>query len=161
MAAKHLESDVVKKGMSVRKAAKTFGIPSSTLCDHLAIINRIQNCTKEQTEGLITTAVNAVTAGRLSDSRAARVYGIAERTVRNHMKKPHALRGRPTVLTESEEEALKQILIRLGKLNCGLTKCLFSRVKINYYDMDKKIPEIHTISFFRLFPQLYFPATSG
>ena len=98
MAAKHLASDAVKKGKSIRKAAKTFGIPPSTLCDHLAIINRIQNCTKEQTEGLITSAVNAVAAGRLSASRAARVYGIEERTVRNRLKKPHALRRRPTFL---------------------------------------------------------------
>ena len=86
MAAKHLVSDAVKNGMSIRKAAKTFGIPPSTLCDQLAIINRIQNCTKEQTEGLITSAINAVAAGRLSASRAARVYGIAERTVKSYEK---------------------------------------------------------------------------
>ena len=105
--------------MSIRKAAETSGIPPSTLCDHLAIINRIQNCTKEQTEGLITSAVNAVAAGRLSASRAARVYGIAERTEKSYEK---TMRERPTFLTESEEETLKQILIRLEKLNCGLTK---------------------------------------
>ena len=93
MAAKHLASDAVKKRMSIRKVDTP-----STLCDHLAIINRIQNCTKEQTEGLIRSAVNAVAAGRLSASRAARVYGIAERTVKTRMKKPHALRGTPTFL---------------------------------------------------------------
>ena len=90
MAAKHLASDAVKKGMSIRKAAKTFGIPPSTLCDHLAIINRIQNCTKEQTEGLITSAVNAVAAGCLPANRAARVYGIAEKTVRKALTKKAA-----------------------------------------------------------------------
>ena len=112
----------IKKGMSVRGAAKKFGIARSTLCDHLTILNGTNPVDDQQKENLLQCAIEAVTSGRCSASRAARAYGVPERTVRCRLKNPRSRLGRKSLLSEAEEETLTQILIRLGKLNCGLTK---------------------------------------
>ena len=128
MAAKHQAASAVKKGMSIRAAADKFGIHPSTLSGHLDIINRLQGCTTEEKERLVMCAVQAVTVGRLTTRRAARVYGVPEATLRRRVKNPNLRRGRPTLLTSAEEDTLKQVLIRLGKLNCGLTRRALQRL---------------------------------
>ena len=128
MAAKHQAASAVKKGMSIRAAADKFGIHPSTLSGHLDIINRLQGCTTEEKERLVMCAVQAVTVGRLTTRRAARVYGVPEATLRRRVKNPNLRRGRPTLLTSAEEDTLKQVLIRLGKPNCGLTRRALQRL---------------------------------
>ena len=68
----------IKKGMSIRAAAKKFGIARSTLCDHLAIFNRTNPVDDQQKENLLQSAIEAVTSGRCSASRTASAYGVPE-----------------------------------------------------------------------------------
>ena len=89
MAAKRQAASAVKKGMSIRAAADKFGIHPSTLSGHLDIVNRLQGCTTEEKERLVTCAVQAVTVGRLATRRAARVYGVPEATLRRRVKNPN------------------------------------------------------------------------
>ena len=122
MSAKHQAAAAVRLGMSVRSASKKFGVPRSTLRGHLAITNRMEECTEEQSTRLVMRAADSVISGRLSARKAANIYGVPGTTLRRRVKNPALQRGRPTLLTKSEKETLKDILIRLGKLNCGLTR---------------------------------------
>ena len=81
----------IKKGMSIRAAAKKFGITRSTLCDHLTILNRTNPVDNQRKENLLPCAIEAVTSGRCSASRAASAYGVPERTVRCRLKNPRFL----------------------------------------------------------------------
>ena len=75
----------VKRGMSIRGAAKKFGIPRSTLCDHIVVLNRTDPMDSKH-KSLLKSDVDAVNCGRLSPSKAARIYGVPESTLRGRLK---------------------------------------------------------------------------
>ena len=120
MAAKRQAASAVKKGMSIRAAADKFGIHPSTLSGHLDIIKRLQGCTTEEKERLVMCAVQAVTVGRLTTRRAARVYGVPEATLRRRVKNPNLRHSRPTLL-KSIPPTLDDRLFR----SCFVHTCSF------------------------------------
>ena len=104
MSAKHQAAAAVRLGMSVRSASKKFGVPRSTLRGRLAITNKTEECTEEQSTRLVMRAADSVISGRLSARKAANIYRVPETTRRRRVKNPALQRGRPTLLTKSEEE---------------------------------------------------------
>ena len=62
-------------------AAQVFGINFSTLQNHIAMQNRSSFTDAKQTEALIVAALEFVAEKRLSVFSAAKLYGIAYRTL--------------------------------------------------------------------------------
>ena len=88
MSAKHQAAAAVRLGMSGRSASKKFGVPRSTLRGHLAITNRMEECTEEQSTRLVMRAADSVISGRLSARKVANIYGVPETTLRRRVKNP-------------------------------------------------------------------------
>ena len=128
MSAKDFAALAVSNGKSIRQAAKLYGIPNATLRDHINLINRPEYADPGHKEFLIEEAVKAVDAKRLTIYMAAKLYGISHRTLRARAKKRQSKKGRPFKFTEDEEHTLVDILIKLVKLNVGLTK--FGLIKL-------------------------------
>lgn len=77
---------VMESRLSVKKAAKTFNVPRTTLVGRLKIIDR-PDLIKVQLnrDKLVDAAVEAVKSGRVPVLRAAKMYGVPERTVFHRM----------------------------------------------------------------------------
>ena len=77
---------VMKSRLSVKKAAKTFNVPTTTLIGRLKIMDR-PDLIKVQLnrDKLVDAAVGAVKSGRVTVPRAAKMYGVPERTVCHRM----------------------------------------------------------------------------
>ena len=76
MSAKDLVTTAVENGMSIRRAAKEYGIHFSTLQYHLDLQKRVSSTDAKQRESVIATAIESVDSKRLSIFGAARYYGI-------------------------------------------------------------------------------------
>ena len=76
MSAKDLATTAVENGMSIRRAAKEYGIHFSTLQYHLDLQKRVSSTDAKQRESVIATAIESVDSKRLSIFGAARHYGI-------------------------------------------------------------------------------------
>ena len=70
MSAKDLATTAVENGMSIRRAAKEYGIHFSTLQYHLDLQKRVSSTSAKQRESVIATAIESVDSKRLSVSGA-------------------------------------------------------------------------------------------
>ena len=129
MSAKDLAAKAVSDGMSVRLAAKTYGIGFSKLQNHILIQDRPVSIDPKHQEALISAAVESVESKRLSIFAAAKHYGVAYGTVYGRIKRNRcADRGRPTKLSKEDEDILADILAKLATLNVGLAKPALMRL---------------------------------
>ena len=60
MSAKDLTTTAVENGMSIRRAAKEYGIHFSTLQYHLDLQKRVSSTDAKQRESVIATAIESV-----------------------------------------------------------------------------------------------------
>ena len=77
---------VMESRLSVKKAAEAFNGPRTTLVDRLKIIDR-PDLIKVQLnrDKLVDAAVEVVKSGRVTVPRAAKMYGVPERTEYHRM----------------------------------------------------------------------------
>ena len=81
-------------------------------------------------EKLIAAAVQMAQTGDFSARRAAQVWGVPERTVNYRLKGRSSKVGKPTTLSREEESTVVEVLLKLSKLNVGLSKrALFALLK--------------------------------
>ena len=139
MSAKDLATTAVENGMSIRRAAKEYGIHFSTLQYHLDLQKRVSSTDSKQKESLIATAIESVDSKRLSIFGAARHYGIPYKTLHRRMKNRCPEVGRPTKFTKEEEAVLVDILMKLAKLNVGLTKPALIRLLAKIGEIKGKV----------------------
>ena len=89
MSAKDLAAMSVEMETSIRKAAKDYGIPSSTLYSHISLQKRSAlDFPLTQRESIIAAAVESVRAKRLSILQAAKTYGIPYQTLLEELLYP-------------------------------------------------------------------------
>ena len=110
--------------MSRCKAAKEFGVSKTTLINRLDAIDRHQPPTtsKLSHNTMIDAAVEAAKTGKMSARRAAKVFRVPERTVHYRLQGRGSKAGKPMTFSDEEESTIVEILLKLSKLNAGLTR---------------------------------------
>ena len=79
-------------------------------------------------------ALSDITNHTVTVYRAARQYGIPETTLRRHLKQPQVLKvGKPTVLSEREENEIVEICQLFSEWGFKLTKLEITNVVAEFY----------------------------
>lgn len=95
---------------------------------------------KNYSEEMLDLAVQYIKEKKMSSREAERQFGIPRRTLLNKQKENHPKNvGKPTLLSEEEEENIVKVIVAAADFGCPLTKLDLRLVVHDYLKKNVKV----------------------